>query len=197
MLITMCFYYLNALLPWHIILALFAAFLMLLGVMMIITIQPWYGKLHKYYCYIIGCMLLIGSTFTAYQAVKAFLIQENGGFVWHTSYESAKEKALELKGLVLLDFGASWCTACKEIEHTILQNPQVTKALSHVVIAHIDCTNPAADSCAQIQKDYMIKGYPTLILVDPVTGSEIKRWGAEALTLGVAGFIHDITQCCH
>jgi thiol:disulfide interchange protein DsbD len=196
MLITMCFYYLSAILSWHIVLALFACFLLVLGIWTLITVQPWYGKAHKMYCYIIGILLLIGSTFVGYQAIKAFLIQEDTGIHWHTSYDAAKEKALASNGFVLLDFGASWCTACKEIEHKILQHPQVKKALSHIAIAHIDCTNPAAESCAQIQKDYAIKGYPTLILVDPTTNQEMKRWGAEALELGVNGFIHDVTLCC-
>ncbi len=197
MLITMCFYYLSAILPWHIVLALFTCFLLALGVWTIVTIQPWYGKMHKWYCSILGIILLVASGFSGYQAAKAFLTNETPEFHWHSSYDSAKEKALEMNGLVLLDFGASWCTACKEIEHKILQNPKVIQALSHIAIAHIDCTNPAAESCAQIQKDYAIKGYPTLILVDPATGTAIKHWSAEALELGVDGFIHDIINCCH
>jgi thiol:disulfide interchange protein DsbD len=76
---------------------------------------------------------------------------------------------------ILLDFTASWCTACKEIEKKTFPDERVQRAAGRYLAVQLDMTDDADPSVERAFSDYKIVGLPTLILLDP-SGTEQKRF---------------------
>lgn len=63
---------------------------------------------------------------------------------------------------VLLDFYADWCTACKEMEHTIFKDPGVLKALDNVIWIKADVTLNS-DQNIELEKHFDVVAPPTFL----------------------------------
>ena len=84
------------------------------------------------------------------------------------------EKALEnSRGkLVMLDFYADWCSACKVMEKTTFQDPRVIQALANFIILKADVTaNDATDKA--LESHFGVVAPPSFIFFDK-NGHEIK-----------------------
>ncbi len=84
--------------------------------------------------------------------------------------EQALEQAMKNKQPVLLDFYADWCTACKVIESTTLQKPEVQKALENIQMIKVDLTANSHESRALLH-EFNVVAPPTFIFID-ATGRE-------------------------
>jgi thiol:disulfide interchange protein DsbD len=62
---------------------------------------------------------------------------------------------------VLVDFSATWCTSCKEMERYTFTDPAVQTALSNTVLLRADVTEDDADDQALL-KHFGIFGPPTI-----------------------------------
>ncbi len=186
MLLSMCFYYLNNILDWHYLLILATLTTALCGIFYFISIEPFDSKPVKRFKELLGTLLIIGGCcigFFAYKASQHAQEHPQEILCWITSYDIARNKAVAENKRLLLDFTASWCTACKAIEKKILHAPEIMKALDTVILVKIDCSNPTAECCADIQKKFSILGYPTLLLVNPENETVLYRWGSELLDI--------------
>lgn len=59
---------------------------------------------------------------------------------WRSDLEKALPEARKAGRPVVLDTGAEWCAACKELEHKTLADPRVVKALREFVTIRVDMT---------------------------------------------------------
>ncbi len=66
---------------------------------------------------------------------------------------------------VIIDFGAEWCAACKELEHETFPDPAVEKVLAGFVKIRIDCTEPTDENQA-LQEKYNSMSLPTVAFID-------------------------------
>jgi len=67
---------------------------------------------------------------------------------------------------ILMDFWATWCEKCIELEQTTLANKSVTTALKRrFVFCKIDCTKKSA-KIKKIKKRFGVGGLPTLVILD-------------------------------
>lgn len=192
MLLSMCFFYLNAIMPWYLLLVLIGATLSALGVWYVVTIERYYSAGMRWYKQIFGTLLIVAGCIAWYQAVKAALTSDaepTYELRCNTNYNEARAQAIAENKLLLIDFGARWCSSCTEIEHKFLCNTTVIGALSDVVIVKIDCTNPHAESCAAVQELFSIVGFPTMLVVAPQNERVLARWGGELLDLTPEQFI--------
>jgi len=108
------------------------------------------------------------------------------------TYQDARSKALREKRLMLLDFGAQWCTSCKALDKKIIHNPQAHEALSCVVIVSIDCTNPNEAPAKGLLQQFKVFGFPTVLLIDPETEAIITHWGSELLNKSLEEIAQEI-----
>ncbi|HEV2320898.1 MAG TPA: thioredoxin fold domain-containing protein, partial [Gammaproteobacteria bacterium] len=72
-----------------------------------------------------------------------------------------------------LDFTASWCVSCQEMEHETYPDPRVQAALAGAVLLQADVTANDADDKALYQR-FGIFGPPSIMFFD-TAGHEIAR----------------------
>ncbi|MBX3268871.1 MAG: thioredoxin family protein [Sandaracinaceae bacterium] len=97
---------------------------------------------------------------------------------WMTSYEEARELAQREGRPLLVDFGASWCQACQELERNTFSDPRVVAEGRRFVPVRVDLS-PGQDvrRGQQLLAQYNQHGLPLVVLhgsngeeVDRVTG---------------------------
>jgi len=89
--------------------------------------------------------------------------------VMSSPIDPALTRASKEGKLVLLDFSAEWCAACKVLESRVLSDDSVTNALKNYVFVSVDTdTYPEATSA------YNVVGMPTLVIVN-LDGEELFR----------------------
>ena len=76
--------------------------------------------------------------------------------------------------LVMLDFYASWCVACKELDHKTYADPAVAAKLADYVNVKLDFTRSSETTEALTEK-YQIPGLPVIIFMD-AKGTVLKRF---------------------
>ena len=76
--------------------------------------------------------------------------------------------------LVMLDFYASWCAACKELDHKTYADPAVAAKLDDYVNIKLDFTRSSETTQALTEK-YQIPGLPVVIFMD-ADGTVLKRF---------------------
>jgi len=94
---------------------------------------------------------------------------------WINSEDAGRAKASAENKPVLIDFGASWCTACKELEHNTFPNPGVRTEAQRFVAIRVDATDDEAPDTKRLQDKYKVVGLPTVIMLDS-GGAEIARF---------------------
>jgi thiol:disulfide interchange protein DsbD len=76
---------------------------------------------------------------------------------------------------MLVDFTASWCGACKEMEKKTFSEPSVRGEASRFLALRIDATNDEDPAVQSVMKQLHVVGLPTVLLIDS-TGKERFRF---------------------
>ncbi|MDE0552955.1 MAG: sulfite exporter TauE/SafE family protein, partial [Candidatus Poribacteria bacterium] len=145
----------------------------------LLFIGLWLGKLTQRFSGISrraqlqkACGLLL-----AVLAVYMFVggIQEPAGpqLDWVYDETEGLEMAKREDKLVMLDFYASWCAACKELDHKTYADPAVAAKLANYVNTKLDFTRSSETTEALTEK-YQIPGLPVVIFMN-AEGRVLKR----------------------
>ncbi len=112
-----------------------------------------------------ACGLLL-AVIGAYMFVGG--IQQPAGPQLDWVYDEAEgfEIAQREDKLVMLDFYASWCVACNELDHQTYADPAVAARLDDYVNVKLDFTRTSETTKALTEK-YQIPGLPVVIFMDP------------------------------
>lgn len=82
---------------------------------------------------------------------------------WEVFSEDKLLKAKENGQIVILDFYADWCPACKELKHKTFADPRVLNYSKNIKWFYFDSTKPTAQLDIY-KKKYSILGLPTILL---------------------------------
>ena len=75
---------------------------------------------------------------------------------------------------VVIDFGAEWCTLCKEIEHEVFPAPQVQALFADFVLLRADMTESEDATVMALREKFRVVGLPTIVFLDS-SGREIEE----------------------
>lgn len=106
----------------------------------------------------------------------SFLNAPSGGEIeWLASEEAGRAKALAEGKPVMIDFGASWCTACKELEHKTFPDENVRSEAARFIAIRVDASDDENEETKRLSEKYKIVGLPTVIMLDK-DGNEVVRF---------------------
>ncbi len=181
MLLSMCLYYLSAIAPSYLILSLLTVFLLTVGLYYLQQkTTSYFWRLIKN-C--IGFLCLILSAFVAIQAIHETFYSEKETIVtlpWYTDYEEAAAAAQAKNKKLFIDFSTPYCSICSAITKTVLQDKEISKVLTDLyVLLAIDASNSTEEPYKTLRDRYDIQGVPTILIIEPTTGKELKRWMSE------------------
>ncbi len=151
--------------------------------------------------YLIACGILLGwffsgagvtSGFKKFQHAFGILLVVMGITVYKAwpqpaeflfqNYDKALlEQAKKEKKPVFIDFTASWCLPCKELEIKTFPDPRIHEALKGWVLLKADLSQYDSGPVEELKKTYEIMGVPTLVFI----GAD----GQEKKALRAIGFI--------
>ncbi|MGH7271893.1 MAG: protein-disulfide reductase DsbD family protein, partial [Polyangiaceae bacterium] len=84
---------------------------------------------------------------------------------WESSEPAALARAEAEHKPMLVDFGASWCGACKELEEKTFSDPRVRSDAALFVALHVDATNDDDPEVTRLRQKYAAtEGLPVVIL---------------------------------
>jgi thiol:disulfide interchange protein DsbD len=181
MLLGMCLYYLSAITPSYLILSLLAVFFLIMGLYYL------YRKTTSYFWKLlkncIGFLCILLSAFVAIQALHETFYSEKEASVtlpWHTSYEEAVASARANNKKLFIDFSTPYCSICSAITKTVLQDKEISKVLTDLyVLLAVDASDSKEEPYKTLRDRYDIQGVPTILIIDPASGKELKRWMSE------------------
>ncbi len=95
---------------------------------------------------------------------------------WQTDIEKALVQGKGESRPILVDFGATWCAACKELDSKTFSNEEFRSKAKHFVPVHVDLTEDEDDNPANkaIREKWKVKGLPVVLIINS-KGEEIAR----------------------
>ena len=82
------------------------------------------------------------------------------------STEAVQQAAIQGKPVVI-DFSASWCGECREMERTTFRDQRVIAAGRSFFLLQVDLSNDESPTGKALTAKYQILGLPTLLFLDP------------------------------
>ena len=164
----------------------------------LVLVGVWLGKLTQRFSGISprmqfqkACGLLL-AVFGAYMLVGG--IQQPAGphLDWVYDETEGFEIATREDKLVMLDFYAAWCAACKELDHKTYADPAVAAKLEAYVNVKLDFTRSSETTQALTEK-YQIPGLPVVIFMD-ADGTVLKRFTGFVGPEEMLGILNDIEK---
>ncbi len=92
-----------------------------------------------------------------------------GDRIWYNSLERALGEAKRTGHPVMVHVYADWCPNCKYMKNEVYPSPSVSRELDHFITVNI---NP--EKQIRYSKRFHIRGFPTLLFLDP-NGYELHR----------------------
>jgi thiol:disulfide interchange protein DsbD len=94
---------------------------------------------------------------------------------WLTDEAQARIQAASESKPLLIDFGASWCTACKELEEKTFPDPAFQTEAQRFVLLHVDASDDENADTVRLSAKYKVVGLPTVLMTDK-DGTEYVRF---------------------
>jgi thioredoxin:protein disulfide reductase len=110
----------------------------------------------------VACMVLATFLVTTWA-------MQGPGVNWKPYSAETLKEAQSLKKPLIIDFYATWCTPCRELEEVTFHDASVVKqAESDFVMVKVDLTKGGNPLHERLLQEYGIKGVPTIVFLDQI-----------------------------
>ena len=110
----------------------------------------------------VGVACLVLSTFLVTSS-----LMRGPGVAWRPYSEEILQEAQNLKKPVVIDFYATWCSPCRELEEVTFHDAALVKeAESDYVMVKVDLTKAGNRLNERLLREYDVKGVPTIVFLD-------------------------------
>ncbi len=115
------------------------------------------------------------TTLAAYVIVVSAFSPERELEWQRVPFEQAAISAQESKMPMLVDFTATWCGACKELDRETFADAEVSREAGRFLAVKVDATDDEDPVVAKTMKRLNVVGLPTVLLFS-AEGKEVKRF---------------------
>lgn len=116
-----------------------------------------------------------GTTLALFSLVIAFGQAERTLSWVQLPYAEARDLAREERRPLVVDFTATWCGACKELDKRTFADAQVSQEAGRFVAVKIDATDDEDPAVQKLMNELRVVGLPTVLVFDS-SGAEAARF---------------------
>ena len=108
-------------------------------------------------------------------------LQRGSGVTWQPYTDQILSQAKQEGRPVIIDFYATWCTPCRELDEITFHDQQVVQATEEFTMIKLDLTSGDNPVYQQLIEKFDVKGVPTVVFLD--------KSGQERLELRLVEFM--------
>jgi thiol:disulfide interchange protein DsbD len=121
---------------------------------------------------IVAACLMIASTAFVMYGVNSSKDEDKIHYTYVKSIAELEKVVSHARKPVMVDFWATWCVSCKELDNITFKDKEVRKELDKYLLVKVDVTKNTADD-KELMKKFNIFGPPALVFLE--NGVELKE----------------------
>ena len=131
-----------------------------------LAVLPKPGRFMLTVKYVFAGVILLGAVYYAYLGFS-LLPGKFSPQAELSKLEAAGARAHAAKKRLVVDFWATWCKNCTAMKRTVLNDPEVLKALEKYEFVGFQAEKPGDPRVSPLLKRWKVPGFPAFVILEP------------------------------